>query len=153
MGCGYLLFSAPKIPADTREFGAVIATRVNPGVREGIGKVSSESSLMSAKLLPRPVMLDDCEIEMLARRRLSAHSHFRGRFASIRISCRDGCLKLTGQLPSFYLKQLLQTAVRDIDGVQEIVNDVFVANPRGVSGETPVMWTTSHNTELPGCKI
>ena len=42
-----------------------------------------------------------------------------------------GRLTLQGKVPSYYLKQLLQEAVRDIAGVHIVDNDVEVINPQG----------------------
>jgi osmotically-inducible protein OsmY len=44
------------------------------------------------------------------------------------ISCEyhEGVLTLRGCLPSYYLKQVAQTAVAQVDGVQELVNLIDV---------------------------
>jgi len=64
-----------------------------------------------------------------ARERLVRNAHFHGRANCIRIDEEDGTLVLTGRLPSYYLKQILQTVLRDLDGVSEIRNDVDVTYP------------------------
>ena len=49
------------------------------------------------------------------------------------VSCEfsEGILTLRGCLPSYYLKQMAQTAVARIDGVDRIVNEIMVvASPR-----------------------
>lgn len=49
------------------------------------------------------------------------------------VSCefREGVLTLRGCLPSYYLKQMAQTAVARLDGVDRIVNEIMVvASPR-----------------------
>jgi len=48
--------------------------------------------------------------------------------ASQRIWCEydDRTLFLYGQVPSFYLKQLAQTAVVGLDGVGQVVNEIEV---------------------------
>ena len=38
----------------------------------------------------------------------------------------DGVLTLTGQLPSFYMKQIVLSAVRDIAGVERIEHHIDV---------------------------
>jgi hypothetical protein len=38
----------------------------------------------------------------------------------------DGALIISGHLPSFHLKQLAQTMIRNVDGVTQIVNAVHV---------------------------
>ena len=45
-----------------------------------------------------------------------------------RIECtfRNDTLFLTGCVPSYYLKQLAQTAVRHIEGVRRIANELEV---------------------------
>ncbi len=44
----------------------------------------------------------------------------------IRLEYREGIMFLRGHLPSFYQKQLAQEAVRNLDGVQQIVNEIEV---------------------------
>lgn len=45
------------------------------------------------------------------------------------VSCfhRDGVVTLEGDVPSFYLKQVAQTAIRDLKAVKQIVNRLRVA--------------------------
>jgi len=64
-----------------------------------------------------------------ARRTLEESQLFRGRAKLIRIDERGGRLVLEGRLPSYYLKQMLQTLLRDVDGVQQIDNQVAVDYP------------------------
>jgi hypothetical protein len=40
---------------------------------------------------------------------------------------------LSGRLPTFYLKQLLQETVRHLPGVQHVRNEIDVVSPYGVS--------------------
>lgn len=60
---------------------------------------------------------------------LEQRSCFRTPSCEIQIEERDGTLILSGHLSSYYLKQLLQTIIRGIDGVEEIDNRVFVTWP------------------------
>lgn len=49
------------------------------------------------------------------------------------ITCeeRPGVLILRGQLPTYYLKQMASAAVADLDGTEEIINQIeVVALPR-----------------------
>lgn len=64
-----------------------------------------------------------------ARRTLEQSNLFRGRSKLIQIDENDGRLVLQGRLPSYYLKQMLQTLLRDIDGVERIDNQVSVDYP------------------------
>ena len=59
-----------------------------------------------------------------ARQRLSRSCHWQIRL----VTCRyhEGVLLLYGRLPSYYLKQLAQEAVRNLEGVEEIINRIEV---------------------------
>ena len=69
------------------------------------------------------------DLASTARDRLEGNAYFRGRSRAIRIDEQDGTLVLNGRLPSFYLKQLLQTVLSGIDGVKRIDNRVEVFWP------------------------
>jgi len=58
--------------------------------------------------------------------RLEEHPYFRGRSSAFQLEFSQGKIILSGRVPSFYLKQLLQEALRDIDGVEMIDNRVDV---------------------------
>ncbi len=45
---------------------------------------------------------------------------------------RQGTLELAGTVPSFYLKQLLQSLLQRIETVERITNDVDVVYPVGL---------------------
>lgn len=62
-----------------------------------------------------------------ARRKIES-SHIRRWSDQLQVCCQDGTVILTGQLPSFYLKQILQTIVRKLPGVQAIDNLVQVTS-------------------------
>ena len=68
-----------------------------------------------------------------ARAQLSKSDHFRRRCDSIGIEYQQGQLVLMGRLPSFYLKQVLQTVLRGLPGVQRIDNRVDVISVTGLS--------------------
>ena len=61
-----------------------------------------------------------------ALQRLEESNHFRHRTQLVRLRNSDGSLIIDGRLPSFYLKQILQTLLRDVDGVVRIDNRVEV---------------------------
>jgi hypothetical protein len=65
--------------------------------------------------------------------RLREHPHFRVQASAVELEFDQGTMILKGRLPSFYLKQLLQEALRDIDGVETIDNRVEVVCPSGLS--------------------
>lgn len=64
-----------------------------------------------------------------ARGMLEKDPLFRGRASLIKIEVCEGQLVLEGRLPSFYLKQMLQTILRDVEGVEQIDNRISVDWP------------------------
>jgi hypothetical protein len=60
------------------------------------------------------------------RARLDDHPHFRGRTHLFRIEATGGSVIVSGRVPTYYLKQLLQEAIRAIPGVADIDNCVDV---------------------------
>jgi osmotically-inducible protein OsmY len=64
------------------------------------------------------------QILALAKDRIREHSHL----SAQRIWCdySGRRLYLRGQVPSFYLKQLAQTAVSGLEGVSQVVNEIEV---------------------------
>lgn len=75
------------------------------------------------------IQFRDDEIVDRAYACLDCHPHFKGRSANIQICCEKSTLVLAGRLPSYFLKQILQSALKELDGVSEIKNDVSVFNP------------------------
>lgn len=65
-------------------------------------------------------------IVMLIRERLERHPHFRGRVAQLQIEAVGDAIVLSGHVPTYYLKQLLQEAVKNIPNVATINNRVDV---------------------------
>ncbi len=93
---------------------------------------------MQAELAERPLTQtrDDKsrdDLSVIARQYLESHPHFRGRTNGVRIVHEGPDLFLTGRLPTFYLKQLVQEAMRHVPGVQYVYNRIDVVNPHGVS--------------------
>jgi hypothetical protein len=60
------------------------------------------------------------------RERLEDHPHFRGRTHLLQIEAIGSSVVVSGRLPTFHLKQLLQEAIRTIPGVAHIDNCVDV---------------------------
>ena len=92
-------------------------------------------TVMQAALMEQP-STQSCErydLSTLARRHLEHHPHFRGRVNDVFIEHRGRTLLLTGKLPTFYLKQLVQEAVRHVPGVQHVRNLIDVVNAGGIS--------------------
>jgi osmotically-inducible protein OsmY len=62
-----------------------------------------------------------------------AQCSYRFYFNQVSWHLHDGQLTLHGCVPSFYMKQMLQTLLRDIEGVQQIDNRVEVVSSEGLS--------------------
>ena len=60
------------------------------------------------------------------RERLEDHPHFRGRTHLLQIEVIGGSVVVSGRVPTYYLKQLLQEAIRAIPDVEHIDNCVDV---------------------------
>lgn len=60
------------------------------------------------------------------RERLEDHPHFRGRTHLLQFEVAGRSVVISGRLPSYYLKQLLQEAVKAIPDVPDIVMRVHV---------------------------
>jgi len=67
----------------------------------------------------------------LAAGRLRDSSHQAVR--RLQCSYENGILALDGRLPSFYLKQVAQTLVSGLEGVERIQNRIDVVRPSGTS--------------------
>ncbi len=60
------------------------------------------------------------------RERLEGHPHFRGRSDLLQIESIGGSVVVSGRLPTYHLKQLLQEAIKAIPSVKHIDNRVDV---------------------------
>ena len=67
-----------------------------------------------------------------ARHRIQESDRFRHLADRIQVDAIDGSLVLHGNLPSFFMKQMLQTILRDIEGVKSIENHVEVGRQEAV---------------------
>jgi hypothetical protein len=77
------------------------------------------------------------KVEELACRRLSVESPYLFYFMKITCHYENGVLTLRGQLPTFYLKQVLQTRLCGLDEVECIDNQVDVVSASGLSSVRP----------------
>jgi hypothetical protein len=72
-------------------------------------------------------------VEQRARELLAQHPHFRGRECNFEYEYREDVLIVRGRVPTFYLKQVLQTVLRDVEGVTCVDNRVDVISSYGIS--------------------
>jgi osmotically-inducible protein OsmY len=87
------------------------------------GRLNNEELGLGSDLDSGAVVRAD-KVADAAKQQLRAHTHL----SMQRIWCEfeEGRLLLQGQVPSFYLKQLAQTAVAKLDGVCQVVNEIEV---------------------------
>jgi hypothetical protein len=67
------------------------------------------------------------------RGKLSQSCHFKRHWQEIDCEYREGILTLRGRLPTFYLKQVLQSILKDLLGVRRVDNRVDVVSAAGLS--------------------
>jgi len=70
-----------------------------------------------------------------ARQALGKHSQLRASAKGCSLELQDGVLVVRGCVPSFYLKQMLQTVLKDLEGVQQIDNQVEVIGVNGLGAD------------------
>ncbi|MCA9197147.1 MAG: BON domain-containing protein [Planctomycetales bacterium] len=63
---------------------------------------------------------------LLAQAKQNLRGQLRGHADRIRLTWMNGSLVLAGRLPTFYQKQLAQEAVRHIQGVRNVENQIAV---------------------------
>jgi hypothetical protein len=88
---------------------------------------------MQLAVAERPLAQVRADLSSIARQCLESHPHFRGRVNGVSITQDGRNLFLTGRLPTFYLKQLVQEAVRHVPGVQNVINQIDVVSASGIS--------------------
>ena len=69
----------------------------------------------------------------LVTQRLSMGCPYAFYFRDIQSDFATGVLTLRGRVPTFYLKQVLQARLADLDGVVELRNQVDVVSSSGLS--------------------
>lgn len=69
-----------------------------------------------------------------ARDLLARHHHFQGRVDQFEFVLRGEVLTVRGNVATFYLKQLLQSLLKNINGVGRIDNQVEVVPSESPSG-------------------
>jgi hypothetical protein len=86
---------------------------------------------------PAPQTLTDKRVvDACVQQRLESCA-YRFVFNKVTWHYETGALTLSGCVPSFYLKQILQELLRGIDHVEQIHNDVDVVCSTGLSSESP----------------
>jgi hypothetical protein len=77
------------------------------------------------------------ELANRARNTLEQHAQFRGRASRFAFALCGDVLVVRGTVPTYYLKQLLQSALKDLNGVRQIDNRVVVTATTDVTDSVP----------------
>jgi len=72
-------------------------------------------------------------VEQVAYEIVASHCPFRGRAREFEFERNGDVLTIRGCVPSFYLKQVLQGLLKNLEGVERVDNQVDVVNPQGLS--------------------
>jgi hypothetical protein len=72
-------------------------------------------------------------VEQVAYEIVASHCSFHGRAREFEFERNGDVLTIRGCVPSFYLKQVLQGLLKNLEGVERIDNQVDVVNPHGLS--------------------
>jgi hypothetical protein len=72
-------------------------------------------------------------VEISAREAVAKHTHFHGRADCFDFQCREQVLVVRGAVPSFCLKQVLQSVLKELQGVSWVDNQVTVVAFDGLS--------------------
>ena len=77
--------------------------------------------------------VDSQEVVRVAVRRLRRNPHHSVR--SVSCECEQGAVLLRGRVHCYYHKQLAQEAVRGLEGVAQVVNEIEVVDLLGRGGD------------------
>ena len=92
-----------------------------------------QAALAPRRTTPTVERAENVSLSDLGRKQLERHPHFRGRSEVIAIEQQGRILVVSGRLPSFYLKQLVQETLRHVPGVQAVCNEIQVVRSDGIS--------------------
>lgn len=103
-----------------------MSVNIMPGKRAG--------PIDKARAVPKETIRHSADVIKNAREILAAHPHFRGRDQVFNFDIHEDVLIVRGSVPSFYLKQMLQNALKDLSGIRRIDNRVSVVSDFSMSG-------------------
>jgi osmotically-inducible protein OsmY len=107
------------------------------------GRLSSE---FQEQCLPAPVIEDqrcgspiiEGAMELRAAMKLVTNPSLRQFSSAVQFCFRDGCMVMAGVLPTYFLKQLAQEAVRSLEGIEAIDNRIYVESADDAGASTPI---------------
>jgi len=97
--------------------------------KENAAMIRNSSTSASKRLVGEQDNMDveRDSIVSVIRERLDEHPHFRGRAHLLQIESIGGIIVVSGRLPTYHLKQLLQEAIKALPDVEHVDNRVDVA--------------------------
>jgi len=95
------------------------------------------TTMQSSEQATESVREFDPGVEALAQGRLIDNCPYRFYFRDVTLRCAGGVLMLRGRVPTFYLKQVLQSLLKGLEGVERIDNRVDVVSAQGLSSLGP----------------
>lgn len=110
---------------------------LEPGKAASLGSFDGRSSNQANARFADPGLED---VATVFQRQLEKHPQFRGRGRLVYSEFHDGVLRLSGCLPSFYLKQQVQALAHRTPGVSRVVNRIDVRDAIGHDGELETWW-------------
>jgi osmotically-inducible protein OsmY len=125
----FSLAGGHRTPSAGNSASPVLGSSV-PGVIANTSGLASSSVLASSPGPAQPVLATPVvsPIVQAVERRLRESSYYYLR--SIRCFYEAGVVTLRGRVPTFYLKQTVQSIVEKIEGVEQVVNLVDVFDSR-----------------------
>jgi len=97
--------------------------------------MTSGTAEYSTKTLDQVAQDWSSGVEQAAYEIVASHCCFHGRAQTFEFERKGDVLTIRGCVPSFYLKQVLQGLLKNLEGVERIDNRVDVVSPAGLSSE------------------
>jgi hypothetical protein len=95
--------------------------------------MTSGTAEYSTKTLDRGTQDWSSGVEQAAFEIVASHCCFHGRAQTFEFERNGDVLIVRGCVPSFYLKQVLQGLLKNLEGVERVDNRVDVVSPAGLS--------------------
>ncbi len=112
------------------------------GVEANFEEFRARKGIAMESMIENRIRIDQAaggrgEVLDRVRSTLSRSCHFTRHWREIACDFEEGILTLRGSVPSFYLKQVLQSILKDVPGVYRIDNRVDVVSAAGLSSVRP----------------
>ena len=97
------------------------------------GRQTEHVAMVASRTKAEGDTADGQAIKQLAYRRLTENCPYQFCFRGISCHYAAGVLTLRGRVPTFYLKQVITSRLRELAGVSRLQNEVDVVNAAGLS--------------------